>query len=183
MANQPRVEKVWVVLLISMTVGATVLMALGSTPPSAGPFCLSSYYKLNPVEAAVTSQAAQVPYRWNCVEVYYSGTKGGNLEQLAALNGLAYTEDINCHFVIGNGVGDGDGQMTSTEKWQKQWSVLPHKTWYGSGQTIRICVMADGVAVRPTECQVRRVGALIEELSQRFEIQRSCMYYPGDWPQ
>ncbi|MHC4125699.1 MAG: hypothetical protein ACYSRR_04500, partial [Planctomycetota bacterium] len=111
MSNQPRVAKVLAALLISMTAGATLLMALSDDPPSAGPFCLSSYYRLNPIEKAVTSRAAQSPNRWNCIEIYYSDTKAGNLEQLASLNGLARAEDINCHFVICNGLGANDGQI------------------------------------------------------------------------
>jgi hypothetical protein len=41
MSKQPRVVKVLAALLVSMTVGAFVLMALGNNPPSAGPFCLA----------------------------------------------------------------------------------------------------------------------------------------------
>ena len=114
MSNQPRVARVLAALLISMTAGAIVLMALENNPPSAGPFCLSSYYRLDPVEQAVISRAAQSPGRWNCIEIYYSGTKAGNIEQLAALSGLAAPQDINCHFVICNGLGGGDGQIQAT---------------------------------------------------------------------
>ena len=181
MSNQPRVAKVLAALLVSMTAGAIVLMTLGNNPPSAGPFCLSSYYRLNPVEKAVSSRAAQSPDRWNCIEIYYSGTKAGNIEQLASLNGLASPEDINCHFCLCNGRGGGDGQIQPTEKWQKQWSIIPGRTWYGSGQTIRICVIADGHTCRPTDCQIKRVEALVEELCRKFNIPPKSIYYPNDW--
>ena len=105
MSNQPRVAKVLAVLMISMTAGAIVLMSLGNNPPSAGAFCLSSYYRLDSVEKALRSQVAQYPSRWSCVEIYYSDTKAGNIEQLAALAGLISPEDINCHFVVCNGLG------------------------------------------------------------------------------
>jgi hypothetical protein len=181
MTNQPRVAKVLVVLLISMTTGAVVLMALGSNPPSAGPFCLSSYYRLDPVEKAVTSRAARSPTRWNCIEIYYSGTAAGNIEQLASLNGLAGPEDINCHFCICNGLGGADGQIQPTEKWQRQWSIVPGRAWYGSSQTIRICVIADGKSTPPTDCQLKRIEALIEGLSRKFNIAPDAVYYPSDW--
>ncbi|MHC4157915.1 MAG: peptidoglycan recognition protein family protein [Planctomycetota bacterium] len=181
MSNQPRVAKVLAALLISMTAGATLLMALSDDPPSAGPFCLSSYYRLNPIEKAVTSRAAQSPNRWNCIEIYYSDTKAGNLEQLASLNGLARAEDINCHFVICNGLGANDGQIQSTEKWQRQWSIIPGKTWYGTGQTIRICIIADGNSSAPTSFQIKRAEALIETLRRKFDIHPDNIYYPGDW--
>ena len=181
MSNQPRVAKVLAALLVSMTAGAIFLMALGNNPPSAGPFCLSSYYRLDPVEKAILSRAAQSPDRWNCIEIYYSGTRAGNIEHLASLSGLASAEDINCHFVICNGLGGGDGQIQSTEKWQNQWSIIPGRTWYGSGQTIRICVIANGKSARPTDSQKQKTQVLVEELCRRFGIQPESVYYPGDW--
>ncbi len=181
MSNQPRVAKVLAALLISMTVGAVVLMALSGNPPSAGPFSLASYYRLGPVEEAVFSRSVQRRSRWSSIEIYYSGTKAGNIEQLASLTGLAGPEDINCHFVICNGLGSGDGHIQTTEKWQRQWSILQGRNWYGSGQTIRICVIADGQAVRPTDFQRKRTEALVEMLCRKFEIEAQSVYYPGDW--
>jgi len=181
MSNQSRVAKVFAALLISMTTGAVVLMALGNNPPSAGPFCLSSYYRLDPVEKAIFSRAAQWPGRWNRIELYYSGTRAGNLEQMASLEGLTSEEDINCHFGICNGLGGGDGQIQPSEKWQRQWSAIPDRTWYGSSQTIRICIIADGKNTRPTDFQIKRAEALVETLCRKFEIQGRSVYYPGDW--
>ncbi|MHC4617864.1 MAG: peptidoglycan recognition protein family protein [Planctomycetota bacterium] len=181
MSNQPRVAKVLVVLLISMTMGAVVLMALGNNPPKAGPFCLASYYRLDPVGKAIVSRAAQNPRRWNSIEICYSGTKAGNIEQLASLNGLAGPEDINYHFCLCNGLGGGDGQIQPTEKWLRQWSIAPGRTWYGSHQTIRICLIADGKTTYPTDCQAKRTEALVEGLCRKFNISPESVYYPSDW--
>jgi len=181
MSNQPRVAKVLAVLLVSMTVGAIVLMTLNNNPPSAGPFSLASYYRLDPVEKAISSRAAQYPHRWNCIEIYYSRTMAGNIEQLASLRGLTSSEDINCHFCLCNGLGGDDGQIQSTEKWQRQWSAIPDRTWYGTGQTIRICIIADGKTARPTDFQFKRTQALIEVLCRKFNIHSESIYYPADW--
>ena len=164
-----------------MTLGAIVLMALGNNPPSAGPFCLSSYYRLDPIEKAVSSQAAQSNYHWNCIEIYYSNTKAGNIEQLASLSGLSSPEDINYHFVVCNGLGGGDGQVESTTRWRKQWSVIPSRTWYGTPQTIRICVVADGQKRFATNSQLRRVENLVDKLARKFDIEPDYIYYPGSW--
>jgi len=181
MSYQPRVARVLAALLISMTAGAVILMALGNHPPSAGPFSLASFRNLNPVEEAIKPRSAQFPGRWNCIEIYYSGTKAGNIEQLASLNGLASPEDINCHFCICNGLGGSDGQIQPTEKWQRQWSIIPSRTWYGTSQTIRICIIADGKTVRPTDFQIKRTEALVEGLCRKFDIQPESIYYPSDW--
>jgi len=195
MQNHTRVAKVLAALLLSMTTGAIILMSLGNNPPSAGTFCLSSYYRLDPVEKAIRSQAGQSSNRWSSVEIYYSGTKAGNIEQLASLSGLPSPDDINCHFVICNGLGGGDGYIQPTEKWQKQWSIIPGRNWYGNGQTIRICLIANGkpaeggfdpvqgsaLAAPPTDCQIRRAEMLVEELCRKFSIQPESIYYPNNW--
>jgi hypothetical protein len=182
MSNQPRVAKVLAALLVSMTTGAIVLMALGSNPPTAGPWSLWTYRRLDPVKKALSSRAAQSPTRWNCVEIYYSGTKSGDIKTLASLGGLERPEDIDCHFVICNGFGGGDGYIQPTEKWQRQWPVIPSGTWYGSRQTIRICVVADGKTVRPTDCQIKRTETLVEELRKKFSVPLESIYQPKDWP-
>jgi len=181
MSAQPRVARVLAVLLVSMTTGTMVLMALGNNPPSEGPFCLASYYRLDPVEKAIVSRTCQSPGRWNRIEIYYSGTKAGNVEQLASLNGLPSPEDLNCHFVICNGLGGNDGQIEPTERWQRQWSIAPGRTWYGSGQTVRICVVADAKTVWLTDCQIKRTDALVEGLCRKYNIRPNSVYYPSDW--
>ncbi len=181
MSNQPRVAKVLAALLVSMTAGAVLLMALGNNAPLAGPFCLSSYYRLDPVEAAISSQTAQSPSRWNSVEIYYSRTKAGNIPQLASLSGLPNPQDINCHFVICNGFGENDGKIQTSEKWQRQWSCIPSQTWYGSSQTNRICVIGDGKASCLTDFQINRVSILIDGLCRKFQISPEYVYYPSNW--
>jgi len=180
MPNQPRVLKVLETLLVSMTTGAIFLMALGHNPPSAGPFSLWTYYRLDSVKKAISSRADQSLDRWNRIEIYYSGTKAGNIEQLASLSGLSSPEDINCHFFLCNGLGGSDGQIQSTEKWQRQWSAIPSRAWYGSGQTIRICIIADGTTAPPTDYQISRLQLLVNALCKKFDIRPESISYPSD---
>jgi hypothetical protein len=178
MSDQPRVVKVLAALLVSMTTGAMVLMALGSNPPSAGPFSLSSYFR---VEKAILSDTRQSPDRWSRIEIYYSGTKAGNVEQLASLSGLPSPDDLNCHFVVCNGLGGSDGQIEPTEKWQRQWSIISGRNWHGSAQTIRVCVIGDGKTTCPTDCQLKGANALVEGLCRRFGIEVESVTYPDYW--
>lgn len=171
MPSQPRLLKVLATLLVSMTTGAIVLMAIGHNPPSAGPFSLWTYYRLDSIKKAISSRAEQSSDRWNRIEVYYSGTKAGNIEQLASLSGLASPEDINCHFCLCNGLGGSDGQIQPTEKWQRQWSAIPSHAWYGSSQTIRICIIADSETAPPTDYQISRLRLLVSALCEKFNIQ------------
>jgi len=177
MPNQARVAKVLATLLASMTIGAIVLMALGHNPPSAGPFSLWTYYRLDPVNKAISSQAAQSPANWNSIQIYYSSTTTGNIEQLASLNGLANPDDINCHFCVYNGLGGSDGQIQTTKRWQKQSPAVSA----GNNKAIRICIIADGKTKHPTDCQLKRIQVLIEALCKKFHIQFSSIDYPGEW--
>jgi len=201
-SGRSRQAKVFVALALSMTAGVILLKALGNNPPSAGAFCLSQYWKLASVEEAIScraTQSTQLAVDWNRIRVYYSGTKSGNLSQLALSAGLAAPEDIDCHFVICNGLGGGDGQIQRTEKWERQWPVnrdsgivdsesgrtTIHESLtpiHEGGQTIRICVIADPPGrAHPTDLQIRRTEALVEELCRRFNIQSQDIHYPSDW--
>jgi hypothetical protein len=181
-----REAKVFAALAISMTVGIVILQALGNNPPSAGAFCLSSYTKEVPVEEAILSRSAQPAGYWGHIEIYYSGTHSGNIQQLAFLGGLADPEDINCHFVICNGLGGADGQIQPTEKWQ--WQDPVNRDWLnhepqteGEGHTIFICVIADYETVRPTDLQIKITKALAKRLSKKFDIPSESIHYPHDW--
>jgi hypothetical protein len=181
MSKRPRVAKVLAALLISMTVGAIVLLALGNNPPSAGPFCLASYYRLDPIEKAVYSRAEQTLGRWKSIEVMFSNTKGGNISQLASLSGCNSAEELNCHFVICNNLGGKDGQIMTAEKWLRQWSLVPSKHWFGNERTLRICVIGDGKNYLPTDSQVKRTQALIDNLCRKFQISANNVFYPKGW--
>jgi hypothetical protein len=179
-AVQLRVWKALLMLLVSMTGGAMLLMTLGDNPPSAGAFCLSSYYKLASADQAVASHAMQAMGRWRRIEVCYSGTRGGNIEWLAYLQGLTRVQDLECHFVICNGLGGEDGQILTTERWDSQESVHASLSGYGADETIRLCMVSDGRSTYPTDCQIKRVEALVDTLCRRFGIHPESVYYPAD---
>lgn len=183
MSVQSRKTKVFAALAVSIMVGAIILNALGNNPPPAGAFCLSYYYRLEPVENAILSQTAHLPGRWNCIEVYYSGTKSGNIEQLVPLNSLAGPEDVNCHFVICNGLGGTDGQILTTKKWRENHLIRRSKFGFQNLNAVRICVIADGKATRPTNLQLKRAEALAEGLRRKFNIQPKYIRFPRDWQQ
>ena len=186
MLIRSREARVFAALAISMAVGVVILQAMGNNPPSAGAFCLSRYTRIIPVQEAVLSRAPQPPGRWNCIEIYYSRTMSGDIRQLAFLGGLANPEDINCHFIICNGIGGSDGQIQPTEKWQKQQPVnrdwLNHEPQVSiSGQAIFICVIADDKNAPPTKMQIEVTEALAEELCRKFDIPPESICFPGRW--
>jgi len=191
MTNHSRETKVLVVLGVSIILAAIILNALGHNPPSAGAFCLSRYYRLGSVKKAIRSYTDQLPGRWSRIEIYYSGTESGNIESAFGrasdvgvdehIDPVRDTKEkvsngVNCHFIICNGRVGHDGQIEPTEKWQQQ-SLVTHY----SKQTIRICVIADDKAKTPTDFQIKRTEALVEELCRKFHIQPESIRYPADW--
>ena len=181
MSNQPRVTKILLSLVISMTVGAVILMALEDKSISGGTFSLASYSALGSIKQAIVSESTTSVRQWERIEVFYSRTSGGNLDQLASLNGLMSPEDVNFHFLICNGLGGIDGQIFTTEKWLRQWSSLPGGSWNGTERTIRICVIASGTGNPPTGSQLTRTAELIETLLRKFHIDRENIIYPAGW--
>lgn len=177
MSGQPRVVKVLAALLVSMTTGAILLMALGNNPPSAGPFCLSTYYRLESVDHALRSRAHQSADRWDGIDIFFSQTKGGNIERLAEASGLVDIADLNCHFVICNGVGAGDGEIQTTEKWQMQSTAY---TGPASAKMIRICLVGNGVSALATDYQLKRLEMLLDTLCRRFGIAADSVHLPPD---
>jgi len=176
-----RQARVFTLLLISMTAGALLLMALGKNPPPAGAFCLDSYYQLEPVEQLLCSEEPKLPGRWSSVEIYYSCTKAGNIDQLTSLSGLAEPQDLNCHFVVCNGLGGENGHIQPTAKWQSQQPAKSATTPRTDRETIRICVVADTKNAPPTDIQKKRVQALVQLLSRRFSIPPKAIHLPSGW--
>ena len=196
MTVQSRQTKVLVALLVSIITGALVLNALGYNPPSAGAFCLSRYYRLAPVEKAVICETAQYRGRWRRVEIFCSRTgRDGQVSPIADLvrtgqtdlsSGVGGGEDTNYHFVIYNGRSGQDGCIEATEYWKKQWSVNRQsdegvQPALGDALTVFICLVTDGKIDRPTDFQVKRAEALVEELCKRFNIWPESVHYPETW--
>jgi hypothetical protein len=164
-----------------MTVGAALLMALSNKSISAGAFSLASYSSLGAISSVTGTHQATSADRWDRIEVFYSNTKGGDLKQLASINGLTSPEDLNFHFLICNNLGALDGQIQPTEKWLNQWSALQGKAWYGSSKTIRICVVGEGKKTPASDYQISRTQELIDALARKFDVERSNVSYPAGW--
>jgi hypothetical protein len=173
-----------------------ILNVLGHNPPSAGAFCLSQYYRLVPVEKLVRSREVRRPRYFKWIEIYYSegdsdvrvaSVSNIQVEQSGLLSNIFGQEEIDCHFIIYNGLAGHDGKIKPTEKWNRQ---LPANLRQDdnnkqrarqSEQTIYICVVMDGQSTQPTNFQIKRAQVLIEELCREFNIKSESIRYPNNW--
>lgn len=194
MTDRSRQTKVLAALCASMIIGGAILSALSHHPLSASAFCLSSYYRLAPVEDSVSQGATPNAGRWKRIEIFHSNDGGHRsrtrpdpdnpAKQLNVSQSCLACEHGDCHFVVCSGHAGNDGQIQSTENWRCQ---LPasrlrsnHTEPTGKDKrTIYICIATGGERTVPTDFQIRRTEALVEELCRRFHIRPEAVLYPN----
>ncbi|UCF14943.1 MAG: hypothetical protein JSW59_16155 [Phycisphaerales bacterium] len=180
---QDRSTRVFVAALISIGIGTVVLKTLGSNPLEAGAFSLSEYHHLGPIEKVISSNTARISHRWNSIEITYTNTELIAINEQSSRSDLVNHDVLSYHFVVWNGLIGGDGQIQSTEKWQRQLSTAPGGTWHGSEQTIHIGVIVDGKITHATDFQIKRTEMLAKVLARRLGIQPASICYPENWGQ
>ncbi len=155
-------------------------MALDSKRPTAGAFSLASYVTLDPLDKITLNLESPHLYPWSSIEVHYFDLSARDLNDLAQKQGLKNSGDLNFHFVIYNHQSS-DGRIEPTKKWLRQRSALPDKNWYGSTDTIRICVLKDPAQNQGTNTQIKRTTALVEKLTRVLAISTNKIKYPQNW--
>jgi len=181
MSVQPRETKIFAALLIAMTAGIIILKTLGNTTPSAGAFSLSDYYLLNPVEKVVFTQLVKPAGNWSQIEIYCADTKTNINNSLRSLSEASNREDINCHFIVCDGITGLNGQILPTLKWQQQQPVTSENFRSEGKKTIRIWVITGHQTSTPTDFQRKRTQSLTDELARKFDINLQHLKYPDDW--
>ncbi len=101
-------------------------------------------------------QAGAQAADWNDISLHWSHTRSGNARMLRAYHqgvrglagGMAY------HFVIGNGSGAGNGEITIGERWENGISSGAPV----SPESVSICLIGDG---DPTDAQAAALRELV----------------------
>ena len=174
MKKHSRTVKVLLSLIVSMTIGAFVLMMLDSQALSEGAFSLAGLYNLTPAAEKIAPSPKSTNHRnWESIEIYYSKPTIQSMDSLAA------STKAKMHYIIANGDCGTDGLINPTEKWRKQ-QICLSKTMSGSN-VLRICIIDNGDGTTPTDCQVLRTIELVDALSKKFNIPRKKISYPKNW--
>ncbi|MCK4997953.1 MAG: N-acetylmuramoyl-L-alanine amidase [Anaerohalosphaera sp.] len=161
MEKRARTAKVLVSLVASMTIGAFVLMALDKQAISAGAFSLASYTTLNPVDQAANPVETALT-SWDSVEIYCDRNNSSD-----------------SHFAVLNNFGK-DGTIRSTTNWKKQKTCLTLSDINNASKTIRVCIVTS-TGSQPTDSQIKRAAALVENLSRKCDISPNQIKYPENW--
>lgn len=117
---------------------------------------------------AVRARSDQVAIRtnhWKSIIVHHSATKNGNAEiydrahrRRGMENGLAY------HFVIGNGIDSGEGEIEIGPRWQKQLPGGHVKDSRINLTGIGICLVGNFEITRPSRRQLLAFTQLMDRL-------------------
>lgn len=129
--------------------------------------------------------------KWNAIVTHHSAIKFGNAEiydrnhrRRGMRNGLAY------HFIIGNGIDSGDGEIEIGPRWKAQLDGGHVRSSHYNAHGIGICLIGNFMETRPTRRQMETFVELVdflgnEVLGGRFEftahkeVDRSHTVCPG----
>ncbi len=131
--------------------------------------------------AHVRAETARINVRtsnWKRIVVHHSAIKYGNAEiydrahrQRNMKNGLAY------HFVIGNGIDSGDGEIEVGPRWKKQLLGGHVKSYKLNLTAIGICLVGNFEATHPTRRQLSAFTQLMDWL--RSDVVPSAKQFAG----
>lgn len=130
---------------------------------------------------AVRARTAGIDVRtdnWKRIVVHHSGIKYGNAAKYDAAhrrrgmqNGLAY------HFLIGNGIDSGDGEIEIGPRWDKQLLGGHVKSYHINLTAIGICLVGNFQKTHPSARQLEAFTQLMDWL--RGEIIPKAKHFAG----
>jgi len=170
MLNQGRLLKAILLLMVAMTAGALILLALEGKPIRPVPmgYSLHSQCRLNSSDIDLQTEVGLELGRWRDIKVYFELNNGC----LSSRFGPTGTLAISYHFVIsnsGNSTGK-DGQIYPTNRWRSQLPCLNVPA--GSERTLRVCLLRDSAESKQTVIQGRQLDILQSKLVKLCQINR-----------
>jgi len=111
--------------------------------------------------------------RWTSIIINHSGSPIGSSQTIARQHEARGLKGLGHHFVIGNGSGAPDGQITIGYRWLDQLpgahTAGPEGDYYNRN-AIGICLVGDGERRPFTEAQLRSLVELVTALQERLGI-------------
>lgn len=130
-----------------------------------------------PVKVSGTSEPGWMPRqgisdRWRYIVIHHSADDKSTPAGMASWHKQRGWDGLGYHFVIGNGIGYGDGQVFVGERWPKQMHGAHCKTPGNeyNDHGIGICLIGDLDSHPPTAKQIRSLTNLVSYLSTQCGI-------------
>lgn len=176
--------------LLSAAVGCTGgegLLVRHPPAPIFGPRVASAPRQTQaPLRQASWTTAAWVPTggqrAWRFIVIHHSATTWGSAADFDRIHRARGWDELGYHFVIGNGMNSGDGEVEVGSRWTSQkhgahCKVADHPEYNDVG--VGICLVGDFSQSPPTEAQMRSLAALVRFLMGRYGIPRNRIYGHG----
>ena len=165
MNNQGRLINAILLLVVSMTAGTFLLLALEGKPFKPVAFSLSSSSEINTnvSRETVGTKEGIIPEIWKGIEITYSTS----VNEIINSRTTGVLNETN-HFIICDGTAECiDGQILATTRWYDQ---LPVKDHLFSNDIIRICIISPSGQFKPTPWQSNRLESLVNCLVKHCNI-------------
>ncbi len=182
-----RTKTVWVALAASMTLVGGGLSALsgGATGLRQGATLspLASLSGPSSIESIFSTREPVDEDRWDAIVIHHSASPVGSPQSIdqqhrgMGLTGLGY------HFVVGNGLGMGDGEVHVGYRWLEQ---LPGAHVAGpAGQTynrtgVGVCIVGDGERRPFSDAQMARLLEVVSALMKETGVPPERVYLHSD---
>lgn len=174
-----------VIAMTSSLLFATV--AMSGQPVAKGSVGSQQTASKNSISATAAVDARTVESRpWQYVVVHHSATEQGSVAAIDAnhrsrrdSNGNPW-RGIGYHFVIGNGHGMEDGQVSPTFRWKKQIEGAHAGSKMYNDVGIGICLIGNFELASPTAKQSAALSLLITRLRRDYELSSDDVIAHGD---
>lgn len=120
--------------------------------------------------------------RWQCIVIHHSASDKSTPQSMADYHVKTRGWDaLGYHFVIGNGVGYGDGRVFVGERWSRQMHGAHCKTPgnHFNEHGIGICLIGDLDDHAPSRAQVESLARLIAFLQVQCGIPKNKIHTHG----
>ena len=135
------------------------------------------------LEAVLETRAPLAEEQWDAIVIHHSGSPADSPVSLDEQHKQIGLRGLGYHFVVGNGVRMGDGEVHVAYRWLDQ---LPGAHVAGAAGTemnrraIGICLVGDGDRRAFSDTQIRRVMQLVTLLRERAGISAERVYLHRD---
>ncbi|MCD4825878.1 MAG: peptidoglycan recognition protein family protein [Phycisphaerae bacterium] len=158
-----RTTKVLGALLVSMTIGSLLLMALESEPPRPSQNSMAS------IRSAVLPASFSASRPWRRVVVHSSADPRDQLPQ-------------RCHFIVRQTADASGRRVLPTKLWSQQEAgqhvYVPGHDF--NADSIGICIIGDFSTRAPSRKQMETLISLVNELQRKLDIPADSVYLQSE---
>lgn len=122
------------------------------------------------LESVLTFDPATKARQWKYIVIHHSGDRRGNAQSFDASHRARGWRSLGYHFVIGNGIDQGDGIVAAGPRWYSQEAGAHANATEYNEHGIGICLVGNFNEQHPTPAQWETLKQLTALFSKRYGI-------------